>query len=234
MSSRAWVKIHSTRWFEGSIRKESIEVRSVFVDLIALAGRTGTDGVIKLPGVDMGYSDEQIATILNIPTETWMQTKSRLCNHPDENENRIMCNEKNVISIINWGNYQSEYCRQKQYKPKLQSKLHKKLQPNVTPQGNAEKEKEKEKEKENTTTPPPSARENWVSKGGAIWERHLGSVNYGEFGKVLKPMFEELGEQKFLSTVESYCVKRNGKSSIRHLASTYKTVMPRVHTGVQL
>jgi hypothetical protein len=86
----------------------------------------------------------------------------------------------------------------------------------------------------NTTTTPPSARENWVSRGQPVWAKHLGHVSFGEFGKILKPMFDDLGEEKFLKTLEAYCIKRNGKSSIRHLAATYKTVIAKIHEGVQL
>jgi hypothetical protein len=136
---------------------------------------------------------------------------------------------KNFITTITTiNNYEAYQGDEQQKMPKVIQQTDSRR----TADGHEQEVKEVKEVKEEL--PPPSARENWVSKGGAIWERHLGSVNYGEFGKVLKPMFEELGEQKFLSTVESYCVKRNGKSSIRHLASTYKTVMPRVHTGVQL
>ncbi len=121
MTSRNWVKVYCNRWFEGSIRKETPELRSIWVDLLALAGRTGNNGVIRLPGTELGFTDLQLATIFNVPVELWLSIKARLANHPDgEHENRIRVNDCNKIEIINWGQYQSEYARQLPYREKLQ------------------------------------------------------------------------------------------------------------------
>ena len=109
MGSRTWIKIFCDSWFEGSIRQESTLVRSVFTDLLALAGRLGETGTISLPGGIFGYTDEQIAVILNITTEEWVEAKDHLSNHPENGENRILVDERNRISIINWERYQSEY-----------------------------------------------------------------------------------------------------------------------------
>jgi hypothetical protein len=108
MSSRTWVKINCDRWFDGTIRREPIEVRAIWTDILALAGRTGTDGYVHLPGTNIGYSDEQLCAIFNVQMDVWMRAKERLSNHPDgERENRIRVNEGNCIEIINWASYQS-------------------------------------------------------------------------------------------------------------------------------
>lgn len=119
MGGRTWVKIFTDNWFEGTIRKESPLVRAVFVDLLALAGKTGDEGKIRLPGTTIGYTDLQLASILNIGVPEWVQSKDRLSNHPDSNENRISVTCENVIEILNWSRYQSEYSRQKGYRQKL-------------------------------------------------------------------------------------------------------------------
>jgi hypothetical protein len=132
MSSRTWIKINCDRWFDGTIRKETIEVRSIWTDLLALAGRTGQDGVIRLPGTEVGYSDHQLAVIFNVPIEVWLAAKDRLMNHPGgKPENRILVSSENKIEILNWVTYQSEYVRQKSYREKLQ--------PKVTVEGNRRK-----------------------------------------------------------------------------------------------
>jgi hypothetical protein len=123
MGGRTWVKIFTDKWFEGTIRQESALVRGVFVDLLALAGKLGDDGKIRLPGTTIGYTDLQVAAILNIGVPEWVQSKDRLSNHPIEKENRITVTPDNVIEIINWGTYQSEYSRQKGYRYKLQPKV---------------------------------------------------------------------------------------------------------------
>jgi len=141
MSSRTWVKINCDKWFDGTIRQESIEVRALWTDILALAGRTGQDGIIRLPGTTIGYSDDQLCAIFNTNIDVWLRVKERLSNHPSgAHENRIRVTPGNCIEIINWKHYQSEYVRQKCYR--------KKLQPKVTTESYSQKCGEKEIEKE--------------------------------------------------------------------------------------
>jgi hypothetical protein len=124
--SRTWIKIFCTNWFEGSIRNESPFVRSIWIDLLALAGRTGHTGVISLPGFSGGYTDAQLANIFRVSFSEWISCKERLSNHPDGKDgNRILVKPGNVIEIINWEQYQSEYSRQKYYRHSSNSKLQK-------------------------------------------------------------------------------------------------------------
>ena len=120
MGRRTWIKLFCDNWLRGSIRAEDLETRATFMDLLALAGDSayGDKGIIQLAD-GVGFTDEIIAGILNIPLEIWLKTKVRLSNHPDKNENRIIIQNINhgfSISIINWEKYQSEYERTKQYK----------------------------------------------------------------------------------------------------------------------
>jgi len=118
---RAWVKLFTDQWLRGSIRKESLEVRAVFIDLLMLAGDSafGEFGEIKL-AEEVGFTDETIAGILNIPKKIWLECKERLSNHPDGGEaNRIriiQLKQGFAIEILNWKKYQSEYARQKAYR----------------------------------------------------------------------------------------------------------------------
>lgn len=117
---RTWIKLFCDQWLRGSIRKESIETRGIFADLLAMAGDSGygDDGLIQL-AEGIGFTDELIAGILNVSPQVWLAVKKRLLNHPDPDENRIEIiplSQGFSIQILNWTRYQSEYRRQKPYR----------------------------------------------------------------------------------------------------------------------
>jgi len=109
LGARTWVKLYTEGWLKGSIRKESVLVRSVFVDLLALAGCSGEEGTISLNGTSVGYTDMQIAQVFCISIEDWKYAKRNLSTTSGGEENRIEILDNNVIKIINWEKYQSEY-----------------------------------------------------------------------------------------------------------------------------
>jgi len=121
MGSRTWFKIYAEKWLSGSIRHESLTVRCIFIDLLALSasGQYGDTGEIKLPN-EIGLTDLQISKLLNVSKSVWQKAKKRLVL-----ANRISVNNGNIITIVNWKKYQSEYKRQKPYR-------NKKLQEEVT------------------------------------------------------------------------------------------------------
>jgi len=146
MGRRTWIKIYSEKWLRGSIRGENLEVRAVFIDLLALAGDSayGDDGIIRL-APNCGFTDEQICKILNINDDVWIRAKKRLCE-----TGRITVNAYNEIKIVNWKKYQSEYARQKEYRKKKEQKVttesyNSKLQEKL--QGERERDIEREREK---------------------------------------------------------------------------------------
>ena len=119
---RTWVKFYCDQWLRGSIRQESLEVRAIFADLLAMAGDNayGNDGMIQL-AKDVGFNDGLIAGILNVPLKTWTLTKEQLSHHPDPEENRIeviSLHQGFAMRILKWSRYQSEYQRQKPYRQK--------------------------------------------------------------------------------------------------------------------
>lgn len=118
MANRTWFKIYADKWLTGTIREESPSVRGIFVDLLALAGggEFGDWGVISLKN-GVGIFDSQYQKILNVSKTEWRTTKKRLIL-----TERIAVNSANVITILNWRKYQSEYERQKPYRnTKLQA-----------------------------------------------------------------------------------------------------------------
>ena len=112
MSSRTWIKIYCDQWLEGTISEESISIRGVWVSLLALAGngKYGDSGEIKaLDGV--GFNNNQVAAMLKVSRNLWVATKNRLIN-----TGRIEVSTENIITIANWGKYQSEYERTSKYR----------------------------------------------------------------------------------------------------------------------
>ena len=112
MGSRRWIKIHCDKWLSGTIRAEEPAVRSVWIDLLTLAGngKYGDVGEIKIEN-GIGLSDNQITEILQIKKSLWRKSKQRFLL-----SQRIKVSPKNAITIINWNKYQSEYQRQKPYR----------------------------------------------------------------------------------------------------------------------
>jgi hypothetical protein len=118
MTSRTWIKLYCDKWLSGSLREESPEIRGIWADLLALAGGGlyGDSGEIKLQN-GIGLTDFQFQKLLNISKYQWRKAKKRLLD-----TQRITVDDLNIIRIINWKRYQSEYERQKPYRnQKLQS-----------------------------------------------------------------------------------------------------------------
>ena len=105
-----WVKLHVSGWLHGSIRWQlTPEERSVWADLIALAGQCLRGGRIE-DNDGRGFPRDYLANQLNIPLELLEQTIEKC-----QEEGRIEL-EKDVIILTNWKSYQSEYERQKGYR----------------------------------------------------------------------------------------------------------------------
>jgi len=137
MGSRTWIKVYCDKWLEGSLREEPLAIRAVWIDLLTLAGsgKYGDSGHIGLTK-NIGLSNADLVKIFNISIPTWSKIRLQLVA-----TNRIKILHGNVIEIVNWSKYQSEYNRQRPYRQEKEpescnQKLH------------VEKEKEKEKEKE--------------------------------------------------------------------------------------
>ena len=109
---RSWIKLWVTGWLHGSIRWQlEPEERSVWADLLCMAGECGKEGKI-CDNDDRPYPRDFIANQLNIPVTLLNQTIAKCMN-----EGRIE-ERSDIIIIINWNNYQSEYDRVKKYRDK--------------------------------------------------------------------------------------------------------------------
>ena len=114
MGRRTWVKIYCDKWIEGTIRQESAALRGVWTDLLALCGSSEYSdlGEIKVRN-GIGFTDLQFQKTLNLSRKEWLTIKNRLIE-----TQRIHQNADNILTIINWKIYQSEYERQKPQRTK--------------------------------------------------------------------------------------------------------------------
>jgi len=139
MGSRTWIKIYCDRWLNGSIREETPEVRGIWVDLLVLAGsgKYGDSGEIKITD-QVGFLDKQLADLLQISVQKWVTCKKKLIK-----TKRVCIKNRNIIAIINWSKYQSEYNRQRIYRQpqgtsdNTPESSNLKLQPEVTTESTA-------------------------------------------------------------------------------------------------
>lgn len=107
---RAWLKIYITGWLHGSIRWQlTPEERSVWADLLCLAGECNREGEIA-DNDGRALPRSFIANRLNIPLEL-LDVAIKKC----EEEGRVI-EKSGILVITNWAAYQSEYSRQKKYR----------------------------------------------------------------------------------------------------------------------
>jgi len=117
--------------------------RFVWFGFLLLAGDSAYEGKISLTE-NIGYTDEQLGSLLKCDIQTIKNAKVKMLKY-----DKIEVFANNVIQIVNWKKYQSEYQRQKPYRGD------EKLQEKVTPKSDKQIEKEieirkrKEKEKKN-------------------------------------------------------------------------------------
>jgi uncharacterized phage protein (TIGR02220 family) len=133
---RTWVKFFVNQILRGSMFNElEIDERFVWFGFILLCGDSPCDGKICLTE-DMGYTNEQIATLLKCDTELIDRSIAKLIEY-----DKIHILNNNIIEISKWKKYQSEYDRQKLYrkvtdksdKKKTQSRVIKSHSPSLSP-----------------------------------------------------------------------------------------------------
>ncbi len=113
MGSRTWVKLYCDKWLKGTVREFAPEIRSIWADLLVLAGsgQYGDTGEIKVTD-EIGLTDNQISRILHVKKSLLLRAKSQFLE-----QKMIEITPENAISVVNWSKYQSEYDRIKPLKP---------------------------------------------------------------------------------------------------------------------
>lgn len=107
--SYTWFKVHSRGWLTGTIRDNmTIEERSVWTDLLAMASESRVRGVIcRAEGVP--YTREYMASFLGVPVDLLNSTitKCMADKNAQDEQHRIEIDATGCIHIANWGKYQS-------------------------------------------------------------------------------------------------------------------------------
>lgn len=122
-SSRSWVKLWVNEWLTGTVRWQlTPQQRSIWADLLALAGRSRYPGLVcsgETNGVLSPFPMDYLCSVFR-------------CSEPDVQEafrlfveqGRIVIDGTGVIQIVSWDKYQSEYQQKRQrtvYKNATQS-----------------------------------------------------------------------------------------------------------------
>ena len=119
MSRRNWIKIYPEGFLRRTLFKELLPIeRWVWIGFLCLAGDNAFDGKVCV-AEDMGYTDEQLAKLLDIDIDNLKIAKKKMIKFE-----KISVDKNNVIQIVSWDIYQSEYQRQRDYRQeKLQRKV---------------------------------------------------------------------------------------------------------------
>ena len=137
---RNWIKIYIDQCLRGTMMDEMKDPaeRFVWFGFLLLAGDSAYEGRIALTE-DMGYSDEQLGAMLKCDASLIKKAKKKMIKFK-----KIEILKNNIIQILNWSKYQSEYQRQKPYRSEDGQKLLRK----VTAEGDSQKEIREEEERD--------------------------------------------------------------------------------------
>jgi hypothetical protein len=166
MGGRTWVKLWVHEWLEGTTRFQMTDAQRAFwIDLLAMAGRSRVGGIV-CAGKDgrafVGYPLSKFQGLLAEPLD--IEATFRLFERTGKITLQVTgegIGKSYVLFITNWGRYQSEYERTKQYRsaaatPNSADLLHKKYEEGHTTEGEGEGEGEGEKEKRRPFCSPPA------------------------------------------------------------------------------
>lgn len=120
MSRRNWIKIYPEGFLRRTLFMEMPDIgeRYAWIGFLCLAGDNGIDGKISITET-MGYTDEQLAGLLDMDVDVLKSAKKKMVKYE-----KISVDKNNVIQILSWNTYQSEYQRQRDYR---QERLHPKV-----------------------------------------------------------------------------------------------------------
>lgn len=196
---RNWIKLYVDQILGGSMMDElKNDERWSWIGLLLLAGDSRVEGHVCVIN-NIGYTDEQICGLLDIPLKTFKKAKDKMIKHK-----KIKVLENNVIQIVNWKKYQSEYRRQKKYRDSYNQKL----QPKVTTKSDTlEERREKEEKRYNT-----NIYNNIYSQWNSFAEKHglskIEKLNNTRKAKIkartkdknfdIQKLFEHIEKQPFL------------------------------------
>ena len=119
---RNWIKLYVDQCLRGSMMEElENEERWSWIGLLLLAGDCPIEGEIGITN-EIGYTDEQISKMIDVPIEVFCRAKTKMVE-----AGKISTGDNNIVRIVNWKKYQSEYGRQRIYRKSYISKLQHKV-----------------------------------------------------------------------------------------------------------
>ena len=141
---RDFLKIWCEQALNGTIHEAPLTTRGIFWTLALLIGNGNLSdwGILGI-SERMGYTDDQIAELLNSKPLHWAMAKEWLSAWRGDKKPLIAVLDANVIAVVHWPQFQPEYDRQKKYRnPEsrkiqlwLQGKIDERLQALVTGKG---------------------------------------------------------------------------------------------------
>lgn len=148
--------------------------RFVWFGFLLLAGDSAYEGKICLTD-DMGYSDEQLGAMLRCDATLIRKAKKKMLKY-----NKIEVLKNNIIQIVNWSKYQSEYQRQRPYRSPDGQKLLRKVtakgdDTKLRKEGDRDRDKNKirkEGEKPKKIHMSSSYKNNIISKWNELAQKH--------------------------------------------------------------
>lgn len=107
MPRPSWIKLWTEEWLDGSVRAElEPDERGIFIDLLALAGRSRQPGVIQR-NPNTPFSHSAIAARLQAPVELLERALTKCIAQDRLNEN------SDGIHVVNWNYYQALYTQKR-------------------------------------------------------------------------------------------------------------------------
>ncbi|MGD9276327.1 MAG: phage replisome organizer N-terminal domain-containing protein [Candidatus Pacearchaeota archaeon] len=108
---RNWIKLYVDQTLRGSCFDELLpDERFVWFGFLLLAGDNACEGKISITE-EMGYTNNQLSVLLKCKKSLIERSIGKMIA-----VNKIKIGKNNVIKIVNWQKYQSEYQRQKPYR----------------------------------------------------------------------------------------------------------------------
>jgi len=143
--------------------------RFVWFGILLLAGDSAYEGKIALTE-NMGYSDEQLGSMLKCDPILIKRAKKIMVKY-----DKIKILDNNIIQIVNWKRYQSEYQRQKPYRSADGQRLLRRVTTkgdDIEGEGDIDRDIEEEIEKPKNTYMSSSFKNNIISKWNELAQKH--------------------------------------------------------------
>ena len=113
---RNWIKVYVDQSLRGTMISElTAAERWAWIGILLMAGDSNEDGRVFLrknaKGELIGFSEPTISELLGLDINEFKSAKEKMIKY-----DKILIDKNNVIQVINWKKYQSEYQRQRPYR----------------------------------------------------------------------------------------------------------------------